>query len=143
MNLKNNKGVLGIDISVAVIIIFILIPIITGMIYNINKTNANIKRKSQALNIAINCMEIYKSQSGRIKDVTEESIAELVKTKCNMDDNYVIKRNGIPYKIELNLSDELNESNNTSTKELTANVKYKSGTKMQSVELATSIEYNT
>ena len=37
MNLKKNNGFVGVDISVAVIILLILVPTITGMIYNINK----------------------------------------------------------------------------------------------------------
>ena len=145
MNLRNNRGVLGIDISVAFVIILIMIPIITGMIYNINKTNANIKRKSQALNIAINCMEIFKSQQNEMKDVTQESIEELIKNskKINMNGNYVVTKDSIQYKIELNLTDAESGINNVSTKTLNVKVKYRTGHKEQAVELKTSINYST
>ena len=46
MNLKNNKGYVGIDASIAVLILLIIIPTIAGMIYNVNKTNNLIDRKS-------------------------------------------------------------------------------------------------
>ena len=37
MKIKNNKGFVGVDTSIAIIILLIFIPTITAMIYNINK----------------------------------------------------------------------------------------------------------
>ena len=41
MKIKNNKGFVGVDTSIAIIILLIFIPTITAMIYNINKENKN------------------------------------------------------------------------------------------------------
>ena len=60
MNLKNRKGYLGIDVSIALLIMIVLIPMITAITFNINKTNNTLQRKSQAVNIATNIMECAK-----------------------------------------------------------------------------------
>lgn len=61
-NLKKNNGFAGIDISISIIIILIFIPTIFGIVYNIGKTNAEVKRKSRAVTIATNVVEIIKSE---------------------------------------------------------------------------------
>lgn len=61
MNLKNNKGYTGVDISVAMIIILIFIPTIFGIVYNIQKTNTYVERESEAVKIATDIIEKAKS----------------------------------------------------------------------------------
>ena len=61
MNLKNNKGYSGVDVSVAVIIIMLFIPTIFGMIYNINKSKANVTREGYATQIATEIIGMAKS----------------------------------------------------------------------------------
>lgn len=60
---KKNNGFAGIDISISMIIILIFIPTIFGIVYNIQKINADVKRKSVAVNIATNVLEIVKSEN--------------------------------------------------------------------------------
>ena len=60
---KKNSGFAGIDISISMIIILIFIPTIFGIVYNIQKINADVKRKSTAVNIATNVLEIVKSEA--------------------------------------------------------------------------------
>ena len=60
MNLKNNKGFVGVDISIAILLLVIIVPTITGMIFNINKSRNGTKRQAQATNIITNAMEISK-----------------------------------------------------------------------------------
>ena len=72
MKIKNNKGFVGVDTSIAIIILLIFIPTITAMIYNINKENKNVERKSQALNFAVNVMETAKGIG--TKDLTLENM---------------------------------------------------------------------
>ena len=60
MNLKNNKGYVGVDISIAVIILLILVPVIMGIVYNVNASRNATKVKSGATNIAVNAMEAAK-----------------------------------------------------------------------------------
>lgn len=61
MNLKNNNGYVLTDAAIALIIILILIPTITGMIYNINRIKHGNERKTEAINIAVNTIEVAKS----------------------------------------------------------------------------------
>ena len=72
MKIKNNKGFVGVDTSIAIIILLIFIPTITAMIYNINKENKNVERKSKALNFAVNVMETAKGIG--MKDLTLENM---------------------------------------------------------------------
>lgn len=61
MNLKNNKGYSGVDVSVAIIIIMLFIPTIFGMIYNINKSKSSVTREGYATNIATQILSMAKS----------------------------------------------------------------------------------
>ena len=60
MKLKNNKGYVGIDASIAVLVLLIIVPTIAGLIYNVNKSNNLIDRKSEAISIAVNTIETIK-----------------------------------------------------------------------------------
>ena len=70
-NIRKNNGFAGIDISISIIIILIFIPTIFGIVYNIQKTNASVKRKSTAVGIATNVLEIIKSED--YEDVVVDS----------------------------------------------------------------------
>ena len=60
MKIKNNRGYVAIDASIAVLVLLIIVPTIAGMIYNVNKTNNLIERKNEAISIAINTIETVK-----------------------------------------------------------------------------------
>ena len=60
MNFRKNKGYVGIDASIAILVLLIIIPTIAGMIYNVNKSNALIDRKTEAISIAVNTIEAIK-----------------------------------------------------------------------------------
>ena len=62
-NLRKNNGFAGIDISISMIIILIFIPTIFGIVYNIGKNNEEVTRKSTAVGIATNVLEIAKKES--------------------------------------------------------------------------------
>lgn len=61
MNLRNNRGYTGVDVSVAMIIIMLFIPTIFGMTYNIKKTESYNTKKVQATQIALEILEMAKS----------------------------------------------------------------------------------
>lgn len=61
MNFRGNKGYTGIDISISIIILTIVIPIVSGMAYNLGKSRSNMEQKSYAINIASNILEQAKS----------------------------------------------------------------------------------
>lgn len=73
--LKKNKGFTGIDISISVIIILIFIPTIFGIVYNIQKTNESVQRKTNAVGIATNIIEIIKKES--YDDISEDESGKL------------------------------------------------------------------
>lgn len=62
MNLRKNNGFAGVDISISMIIILIFIPTIFGIVYNIQKTNSSVNRKSEAVGIRSECFRISKNR---------------------------------------------------------------------------------
>ena len=57
MNLREEKGFTGIDISIAVIIILIFIPTIFGVIYNSSKSRQIANRQATSINKAVEILE--------------------------------------------------------------------------------------
>ncbi|MCI9063742.1 MAG: hypothetical protein HFJ17_03980 [Clostridia bacterium] len=72
MDFKNNKGFVGVDASIGILILIIIIPIMTGIIYNISRTNSEISRKNKAINIAINKIEEAKLSQASLEEIAEE-----------------------------------------------------------------------
>lgn len=70
MNLKSEKGYTGIDIAISVIVIFIFISMISMLSYNFNSTSMEIEYRAEALDIAMNEIEIMKTKSWQ--DITTE-----------------------------------------------------------------------
>ena len=61
MNLRSNKGYTGVDISISIIILVLLVPIIGGITYNISKTGNDMNKKTNAISIAENVLELAKN----------------------------------------------------------------------------------
>lgn len=74
MNLRNNKGYVLTDVSVSIIILLIIVPVIMGIVYQINITQRTIETKSEAINIAINAVEAAKGIS--VDKLDEKEIIE-------------------------------------------------------------------
>ena len=79
MNLKNNKGYTGTDILIATLVIMVFLPTIVSLIYNIQKNQNQTERKTYALNLATNVLEIAKSS-----DITKMNTSDEV-TETNND----------------------------------------------------------
>ena len=60
MKIKNEKGIVGADIAISVVVIFIFVSLISILIYNINALSARVERMSEATYIAINEVEALK-----------------------------------------------------------------------------------
>lgn len=60
MKIKNEKGIVGADIAISVVVIFIFVSLISILIYNINALSARVERMSEATYIAINEIEQLK-----------------------------------------------------------------------------------
>ena len=93
--LKKNNGFAGIDISISMIIILIFIPTIFGIVYNVGKTNAEVKRKTKAISIA---HDIGHSPFGH---QGEKILSEI--SKRDLNKSFWHEKNGLEYvdKIEL------------------------------------------
>ena len=140
MNLKKNNGFVGVDISVALIILLILVPTITGMIYNINKKNNSMKRQAQATNIAVNVMESAKGIN--IEDLTVEALNEEICNLYSSDNANVLEINNVSYKLEITVTDYSETNTNAEpnkVKTVKAIVTYQVGGKEEQVELSTVI----
>lgn len=80
-NFAKNNGFAGIDISISMIIILIFIPTIFGIVYNIGKINAEVKRKTAAINIATNVLEIIKMEDYSNLNIQNSTLNEDLSTK--------------------------------------------------------------
>lgn len=81
MNLRNNKGYVLTDVSVSIIILLIMVPVIMGIVYQINITQRTIETKTEAINIAINAIEAAKGIS--VEELDEEKIIDVIKEDNN------------------------------------------------------------
>ena len=123
MNLRNNKGFVLEDVSIAIIIILILVPVIMGIVFSINSSKNTEEIKSEALNILTNTMEIAKANN--LEELTTTKIIEglsslygdKVQSKANP---MVIKTNKASYQLEIQVVDYADDTVNHP--EATANV---------------------
>ena len=68
MNFRENNGYTGIDISIAILVFVILVPLIIVIAYNISSSGNYTDQKAYAVNIAANTLEIAKSV-GKLENV--------------------------------------------------------------------------
>ncbi|MBR3249301.1 MAG: hypothetical protein IKF83_01215 [Clostridia bacterium] len=61
MDYRNNRGITGVDISVALVIVVLFVGLIATIAYNFSVTSQGINRKSEAINIAIQKVEELKN----------------------------------------------------------------------------------
>ena len=61
MKIKNNKGVVGVDIAVAIVILITFVGIIVGMFSNLAVTSRRVERKTVATKLAVEVIEGIKT----------------------------------------------------------------------------------
>ena len=149
MNLKNNKGYVITDVSIAIIILLILIPVIMGLVYGIDTSKLSSEIKSEAINIAINTIEAAKGLP--IEEVTPSNIlTELSNMEAfedydirNIDTKTVIEAKKANYELEINVVDYNTTNNNANpnvVKTVTATVTYKIKGTEKNIELSTVVK---
>ena len=74
MNRKSEKGFTGIDIAIAVVVLFLFVSLIAFLSYGINSLTKEIELKSTATEIAVEEIENLKSQWD-FEDIANRSIA--------------------------------------------------------------------
>lgn len=98
MDIRNNKGYTGIDVSIAILIFVILVPLIMGVAYNISKSGNYTDQKAFAINVATNSLETAKTVSkienvySKTEDIPENLegdtlLTKLTTTMQNIDTN--------------------------------------------------------
>lgn len=144
MNFRKNKGYVGIDASIGVLILLIIVPTLVGMIYNVNKTNSFIDRKTEAISIAVNTLEAAKGISN-LENVTQQNIGISLKQIYGGDfdiEEFTLTKNDNTYKIQVNIKDykQINETAiQDKVKIVTVTVEFKNGNEKKSIDLSTVI----
>ena len=156
MNLRNNKGYTGIDISVAMIIILIFVPTIFGIVYNLQKTRARTERNAIAVSTAVDILEIAKTinYSNVVISENSEFISQINNDYLNLqisedtEDTVTctyIDDNNVHYRIEVNITNqypsEIQESEKRDyVKKITVTVDYPVGNTTKSINISTILE---
>ena len=149
MNLRNNKGYVIEDISIAIIIILILVPVIMGIIFSINSSKNTEDIKSEALNILTNTMEIAKANNLEELTVTKiiEGLSSLYGDKLQSNTNpIVIKTDKASYQLEIQVVDYADDTTNhvganpNVVKTVKAIIEYRVSGKNQKMDLSTVVQ---
>lgn len=162
MKIKNNKGLTGVDVTIAVVILAIFVSLIANMFYNVSQIGNAVNRKSEATYVAIQVIEAIKQieydslpkgyiEESDLTDMTSEE-AEIANTTMTLDNLYtilgegneVVLKNG--YSVEIKIENYKKIKGETEAEELedilkrvTVTVKYNEKAKEQTVELSTVV----
>ena len=140
MNIKSEKGITGMDIAISVILIAVFVSLISVLSFNIQKTQEDINRKSEATSYAIKIIEQIKLNG--FSKLPEKGTNKI----DGFEDGYIIDDKGktTPYYQEITVKDyselEGNEEKEPEIiKIITVKISYKSGNKTENVEITTDI----
>ena len=61
MKIKEEKGITGIDITIAILVITLFVSLLITLFYNLNANSTTIQRKTEATHIAIKVIEGIKA----------------------------------------------------------------------------------
>ena len=148
MNLRNNKGMTGIDISISIIIILLFIPTTFGIVYNIQKNNNAIVSESVALKIATDILETAKvlnyqdvSLTANSLFVTQLSNRYRLVNLAGGEFSYTGEKNE-QYKIILNIENYVPTGREEFdfVKKLKVTINYPVGNKNKTVEISTVVK---
>lgn len=153
MNLRNNNGYAGIDISVALLIIVIFITTIFGVVYNIEKTNNAVRRESKAVSIITDILETAKTYGKTdVKLENKESFSNEMENKQYKNTQSTLEPTGDiikqysfedenkeHYKIDITLSYPNNEENEL-VRKITVSVEYPVGNNTKTVEISSILQ---
>lgn len=131
MNIKDNKGVTGVDVAVAIVVIIVFLSIITAMFYNVSTSSKNISRKAEATHVAVDVIEKMKQAEFGDLEVTGETRQKLSETSIPTLADYTVAN---PYDVEITVEDY---KDGNAVKIITAYVKYKVNKKDEEVKIQT------
>ena len=146
MNFRNNKGITGIDISIALIIMVLFVSLVSSLVYNHVVTSRGINRKATATNVAVNKIEELK-----LLPYTDLADKEGVTTQYATQDGQLINSEGTtgPYKVITEIAKYKNSIFSTDVPDrdnlqdvieiVNVKVEYTVGNKNEKVEITTAI----
>ena len=134
MKIRNDKGFTGIDISVAVVVLFIFITIISMLIYRVSSTSKEVSLRSDATYLAINEIEQIKSNGiETYKGIGNNSVV-------GEQNEEIADHEGFYKTITVSdYADENKDKKSDVVKRVTVKISYMFQAKEQSVELSTII----
>ena len=134
MDIKSQKGITTIDVTISIIIITLFVALIATLMYMIRSNSNTIERKAEATNYAINTIEEIKAAN------FEE--AENLAGEGNIGDTGYYK------KVTITDYADLPENQGDSTilpglvKKVTVEISYQNGNTTETVDLSTVITKN-
>lgn len=148
MKIKNNKGLTGVDVTIAVIILTIFVSLIANMFYNVSQIGNAVNRKSEATYVAVQIIEAMKHvnyddlPTGLTEDTTAINLEKL--NELLTDENKIVLKNG--YSVDIKVEnykkikgETVGEELEDILKRVTVTVKYNEKAKEQTVELTTVV----
>ena len=148
MKIKNNKGITGVDVTIAVVILTIFVSLIANMFYNVSQIGNAVNRKSEATYVAVQVIEAVKQvdyddlPTGETEDTTVITLEEL--NTLLSEENKIVLKNG--YSVDINVEnykkikgEKEGEELEDILKRVTVTVKYNEKAKAQTVELITVV----
>lgn len=145
MDVKNNKGITGVDITISIVILGLFISLITSMFYNVTVIGKTVNRKADAVYLAVQVIEAAKQigykklPTGETDETTKYTLEEINEKlenekKITLKNGYsvsVLVENYRKIKSDATLENIL--------KRITVTVNYKEQDKEKTVELSTVI----
>ena len=140
MNIRKENGVTGIDISIAIVVLFIFVSLIASLIYNYNVSVKESTRKTQALDLAIDEIEKVK-KNGFSKYEKLDKNSTQYNDGTEIENNQSIAGNeGFFKTIEITDYTDIKGNENEQkdiVKRVTVIISYKSKGESQEIELST------
>ena len=140
MNLRNNKGITGVDISIALVIIVLFAGIVSTLSYNYVVASRNTNRKAIATNIAITRIEELKQTP--YDDLIEMDENNPEATKYADTNGELLTSGSGPYEVVTTIEKYRNsniENIQDVIKIVKVTVKYNKGNIKENIELRTTI----
>lgn len=132
--MRDNKGITGVDVAIAIVIIIIFVSFIVAMFGNIAITTQTIEKKATATNIAIQAIESMKIMSFADLNSTKDNPMTVEKINL-LTGNQIEVPNG--YKLDISIE---NYQNADIIKIITAQVSYQENKKEENIKIETLIK---
>ncbi len=145
MNLRKNNGFSGIDVTIAVVIILIIIPTAFGFVYNLSNYRAKVQRFGTSINLAVEVIEEAKGQAISVQDL--DDVESFINDKYSLSGNTaIINKNNTQYKLEVTFENPTQYVKDDITthlvKKVTAQVTYPIGKDTKEIEISRLLKVN-